>query len=273
LSFHFFHFPPSPVLAPFVEAIWGVRGSTFFTREAVLPNGAVELMVNFGPVQKVHAYAEVEVDEDFRRYWLAGIQDQPLVIGSPEGTDHMSVRFRPGGAHAFFALPMEELKDRVVDLDLLLGRGGSEELRDRLAAVPCDRGRALELERWLLERRYGVHPYFATVRRAIDVLHGSGFRVGVGELCDRLGLSNRHLIEQFRSVVGLTPKTLSRVARFQAVVRATEGQPRVEWARVAHAFGYADQPHLVREFRRFAGVTPVEFQARRTPAEGHLIVE
>jgi AraC-like DNA-binding protein len=272
-TFEFFCFAPSPALAPFVHSIWGVRGSTFFTRESVLPNGVVELMVNFGPTQMVHAYADREVDESFQRYWLAGIQDQPLLIGSPNGTDHMSVRFRPGGAHAFFRIPMDALVDQVVDLDLLIGRDGSEELRGRLAAVTTDLGRAREAERWLLERRYAVHPYYATVRRAIDLLHPSGFGMDVGEMCERVGLSNRHLIAQFRKVVGLTPKTLSRIARFHAVIRATEGQPRVKWASLAHTYGYADQAHLVREFHRLAGVTPTEFMRRRTPSEGHVIVE
>ena len=34
-------FAPSPAMAPFIECVWGVRGSTFFTQEAILPNGAV----------------------------------------------------------------------------------------------------------------------------------------------------------------------------------------------------------------------------------------
>jgi AraC-like DNA-binding protein len=28
------------------------------------------------------------------------------------------------------------------------------------------------------------------------------------------------------------------------------------WARIAAESGYADQPHLIREFRRFTGTTP-----------------
>ena len=178
-TFHFFVFPPSPALAPFIDSIWGVRGTSFFTREAVLPNGVVELMVNFGPTQKVHAYGEQEVDESFHRYWLAGIQDQPLVIGSPNGTDHMGIRFKPGGAHAFFDVPMDAVTNEVHELDLLLGRDACEELRDRLWSRPTDRERAREAERWLLGRRYAVHPYFSTVRRAIDLLQGSGFTLDV----------------------------------------------------------------------------------------------
>jgi AraC-like DNA-binding protein len=267
--------PPSPALAPFVELIWGVRAGPSELREAVIPNGATELMVNFGPTQKVWAYGDRTADDDFGRFWLAGVQDQPLVIGSPAGCDHFGVRFRPGGAHRFFGLPMDELTDQVVDLDLVVGRAASQQLRDRLLALPSHRARAREAEAWLLERRYAVHPYYATVRRALDLVHGSDFRMGVGEICARLGLSNRHLIQQFREVVGLTPKTMSRVARFHAVVAAVAGVPpsRVSWSRLSARFGYADQSHLVREFRSLAGVTPGAFLARRTEDFQHVAVD
>lgn len=270
-GFHFYRYPPSRELAPFVESIWGVRGAAEFTREAVLPNGVVELMINFGPTQRVHAYGDREVDEPFRWSWLAGIQDQRLVVGSPEGVNHMGVRFRPGGAHAFFDLPMDEVTNQVVELDDLLGPAAGE-LRERAAAAASDLERARAVERWLVGRRYAVHPHYATIRRALDLLQASAFGLSIGELCEQLGLSDRHVLTQFRRVVGLSPKTMSRIARFQAVVGATEGREEVDWSRLAYRFGFADQSHLVREFRRLAGVTPTEFLARRTPEEAHVVV-
>jgi AraC-like DNA-binding protein len=117
-----------------------------------------------------------------------------------------------------------------------------------------------------------VHPYFATVRRAVDLLRGHACGMRVTEVCDRLGLSNRHLIKQFRRTVGLAPKTYARIERLQAVIRACRGRTAVPWSRVAAQAGYADQSHLIREFRRLAGVTPSEFLARRTPDESHVIV-
>jgi AraC-like DNA-binding protein len=273
VDFRYRVFPPSPALAPFVDCIWMVDGFASFDREVVLPNGVIELMVNFGPMQKVIGYAEVAVDEDFHDAWLAGIQDQPLTIASPHGSNLMGVRFRPGGAHAFFHLPMDEFTNRVIPLDLIIG-GDSSILHERLLAVEDDdRARVRVAEAWLLERRSSVHPYYTTVRRSIELFRESSFTMGVGELCDRLGLSNRHLIEQFRRVVGLTPKTTSRVARFHSVIESLREPHEPDWARLAYRFGFADQAHLVREFRRFAGVTPTTYLARRTPDEDHLLLE
>jgi AraC-like DNA-binding protein len=117
-----------------------------------------------------------------------------------------------------------------------------------------------------------VHPYFATTRRALDLLNRSAYNLTVAELCDRLGLSNRHLIDQFREVVGLPPKTLFRIQRFHAVVRALQGRYEADWAQLAPRFGFADQPHLIREFRHFAGVTPTRFLATRSADHAHVLV-
>lgn len=268
----FFSFPPSVALAPFIECFWGVRGVAHYHIESILPNGAIELMVNFGPRQNVVAYGERDVADEFRNAWIAGIQDHRLVHASPEGANHVAARFRAGGAHAFFDLPMDELAGRVVELEDAIGARAAEELSARLREVDGDEARCRALEQWLVSRRRAVHPYFATVRRAVDLLRAGAYGTPVGELCARLGLSNRHLARQFRRTVGLAPKTYARIGRLQRVIGACRGDASPRWARLAAEHGFADQSHLIREFRRLALVTPEQFIAARTPDEGHVIV-
>ncbi|MEQ9398968.1 MAG: AraC family transcriptional regulator [Longimicrobiales bacterium] len=273
MSFVYFEVPPPTALAPFVECLWGVRGSAHYHVESVLPNGAMELMINFGPRQTVVGYGDRVADDPFDRAWLAGIQDQRLVHASPAGADHISARFRPGGAHAFFDLPMDEVANQVVSLDDLIGASATADLRDRLGAVDDDVARCGLLGQWLLDRRAAVHPWWATARRAADLLRGHARGMAVGDVCDRLGLSHRYLIQQFRTTVGLAPKTFGRVQRFQGVIDDCRGRRTVQWSRLAARHGYADQSHMIREFRRFAAVTPTQFLARRTPDESHVVVE
>ncbi|MGH6904698.1 MAG: helix-turn-helix domain-containing protein, partial [Geminicoccaceae bacterium] len=67
---------------------------------------------------------------------------------------------------------------------------------------------------------------------------------------------------------GLPPKTVARVLRFQRAIRLHDGGGCANWADVAYACGYADQAHFIKDFRRFAGVTPSAFRAARQPGEG-----
>lgn len=259
-DFEFYSMAPREELRPFVEAIWGVRGAGDFGTEAVLPNGSIELMVNFGPVQGVVARGADPLRQSFRDAWLAGIHDRRLVHSSRHGVDHISVRFRPGGAHAFFDIGMDEAANDVIELELLIGREAIH-LRDRLGELPTDEARGDLFQEWLLRRRR-VHSGFVTVSRAIAMLRDRPARASVAAVCDGLGISNKHLIAQFRRIVGLPPKVLARVLRFQGVVDACQTRGMVDWADLAHDAGYADQSHLIREFRRFACMTPGELRGR-----------
>jgi AraC-like DNA-binding protein len=80
-----------------------------------------------------------------------------------------------------------------------------------------------------------------------------------------VGWSHRHLIARFRQQVGLTPKIGARLVRLDAVWRHIEKGGPLDWGQVAADAGYADQAHLIRDFRQFTGITPTEFLARALP--------
>ena len=84
--------------------------------------------------------------------------------------------------------------------------------------------------------------------------------MSISRIADGVGWSHKHLIARFRQHVGLAPKTASRLIRFDGVLRRLERSP-LDWAQLAADAGYADQAHLVRDFRAFTGTTPTRFLA------------
>ncbi len=105
------------------------------------------------------------------------------------------------------------------------------------------------------------------VARACARIAGSGGAVDIASLVAAGGSSHRHFIALFRDQVGLTPKRFARLARFEALLTALRAGPtsRPAWAELAAALGYADQSHLNRDVRRFAGVTPSRLPALLEP--------
>jgi len=92
----------------------------------------------------------------------------------------------------------------------------------------------------------------------------------VGAVVEETGYSHRRFIGLFRAAVGLAPKLYCRVLRFQDALRLLAGQPSASLVDVALAAGYSDQPHLNREFRELAGVSPVEYRAARPVSLLHV---
>jgi transcriptional regulator GlxA family with amidase domain len=100
----------------------------------------------------------------------------------------------------------------------------------------------------------------------VQSLVRSAGRASVSRVALAVGVTPRHLQRRFQERVGVSPKVLARILRFQNTLRYRTASTPVEWARVAVECGYADQSHLIREYAALAGETPASLLA----AEGEL---
>ena len=95
---------------------------------------------------------------------------------------------------------------------------------------------------------------------------------GTAALPELLSISERQLRRRCRAAVGVGPKELHRILRFQVFIArvqasiAEQGAAGVDLARWAVEAGYHDQAHLSRECRRLLGATPGEFLAQSRDA-------
>ena len=87
--------------------------------------------------------------------------------------------------------------------------------------------------------------------------------VSVDQLANETGISARQLERRFLIEVGIGPKLLSRIVRFQQVFRAVEKCDGA-WAPIAVECGYYDQAHLIRDFNQFAQQTPAVLFAEQS---------
>jgi len=92
-------------------------------------------------------------------------------------------------------------------------------------------------------------------------------------LAREAGVSRKHLAESFRAELGMTPKRLARLVRFERLLAALRAGPDApgDWTLAALAHGYYDQAHFTREFRAFTGLTPGELRRRLRPDLGGVV--
>ena len=264
---------PAPDLSDAVSMLWATEAQTVSFRERVIPRETVELMVNFGGPQTVHARTGGLQSQQFRRSWVSGLQTGCLEIESPTAAQLVAASLRPAYAGPLLGVMGEEIADRVVDLDDVLPRQAGH-LADRLAECPSVVGRFLLFECFLRQRlgrvNHGPHP---SVCRAVERLISSGGRAPVRSLIEELGCSPRYLETRVRSQVGLPLKRLARLVRFSRAIEQIQEMPRVDWTRIAGRCGYYDQPHFNRDFHQFTGVSPTEFLASRDSSGQAMIVD
>jgi AraC-like DNA-binding protein len=216
----------------------------------------VPLVISFSDPFEI-ALSRRPTAEDRYASFTSGLFPGYVLINSTGAAQCVQIDFTPLGAYRFFDLPMSEIAGRMVALEDL-GDPGILELRDRLAALN-DWDRRLDLVDEFVRRRIGrAESDVSAVAWAYTAIMKRGGDTRIRELAAALDWSRKHLNERFHEVVGVGPKTVARMARFNhAIEMANTGNNG--WADIAFAAGYADQAHMTREFREFAGITPGQF--------------
>ncbi len=83
----------------------------------------------------------------------------------------------------------------------------------------------------------------------------------IADLTDQLGWSRKRLVQRFRAIFGTGPKTIARLARFDALRRRLKAGSGARWVDHALDVGYFDQPHMIRDVNEFAGLSPIALVA------------
>lgn len=192
----------------------------------------------------------IAVDGDRVGSFAAGLYDRPVVTGHDGEQAGTQLYLSLTGARRALGLPLDELANRTVALEDVLGPD-ARGLGDEEDALP-------RLEALLARRLAEAPPVAPEVRFALGRIAATHGQVRVDELARETGWSRRHLSARVRDAAGLPPKALARLARASRAAELLR-EPGAHLADVAYACGYSDQPHFTREFRAFAGVPPGEF--------------
>jgi AraC-like DNA-binding protein len=259
---------PGADLAADVVEFWEVQGRLSPFREAVLPNGCVEIMLNLGPPHRVF---EGPGSGTWEQSWYSGLQERSIFIESLEGTHLVSVRLHSLGAARLLGVGAASAANSIVRLESLIG-SDAERLRSNVLSAGTPAARFVLLERFLHERLAAapaIPAFVAAAARRIEATHG---RLRVGTLPLELDVSRKHLAVSFRRYLGISAKAYAGIRRFIWTLESLRRASRVEWSQLAAEAGYSDQSHLARDFRRVGAASPTEYLRHIAP-DGDALLE
>ena len=262
-------FDPVAALAPYVDRLWTLVGPADAANaggQVILPDGRPELVLHFGD-----PFERVESNRSTRQaaVLLAGQLMERLVLRPTGRVAALGVRFHPFGAAACFEVPQHQLVGGTPAVDDL-----SPSLAAKLARVRSQTDDLLEaaaLVQDALAAHIAGRPIDPRVRWAAVLIERSGGMSSIDAVAAAVDLSRRHLERRFLRTVGLGPKRLARLARFQRALRVLGREHPHSGAATAASCGYADQPHFIREFRQLAGCAPTEHLVRQGELTGFFI--
>ncbi|HCO68016.1 MAG TPA: AraC family transcriptional regulator [Dysgonomonas sp.] len=244
---------PSPALAPYIRYYWYLRTeSNQPGTERIIPTGCISMIFHKANL----LFSENRQDYQPRNF-ICGLSDGYTNLITSGTTEMLVVVFQPFGAKPFFSVPVNEFYNDSVpveDMENVL----LDDLQKRIQDEP-DRMLCISyIEDYLMKKLNRTADYNYKRMSAVINRINVNPQASIQSLADTACLSYKQFGRIFAGYVGARPKEFSRVIRFQRALYLMQTHTDFNLTRLAFESGYYDQPHLIREFKAFAGYTPAE---------------
>lgn len=242
---------PHAQLRPYIKCYWIMEKEYApGEQEHVFPESCFELLF-----QQTGRFRHD--DMALPQLFFIGQLKHPIYLGGEPVIRQYCVRFWPWGL-APFSSP-GTIKDKaIVPADEVLHPQSAKLLTDRLQAA-TDSTFVSTFDDYFLERLVSWRFDSGTVKAATEYIRLRQGAVKIKELAEYCFTSQRTLERDFSKFLAQTPKDMAAKVKFEHARNYIIRWPRTPFTQVAARFGYTDQSHLTKDFRKYAGMTPSAF--------------
>lgn len=261
---------PGQELRPYIESFWVFEspvGLPAAEGSIAAPNGCPKLTFAYGDsfVSTVNGKA---IHVPSQQLNFVGNTDTAILLRSGRSKiGCIGIEFRPHGAFPFWGIPMAETLYFRGDANVVFGQWARRvqemlnDLRSVDQRVALLRDQLVILlrknqysQQWRKHQR--AHDLVAHCVYALKSVHG---RVPIRDLESTTGYSRRHLDALFQRHVGLSPKVLAGIFRFQRFYRKWAQGQSFDLLKNDMYDYYYDQSHFTKEFNKMIGHAPREY--------------
>lgn len=257
-------FAPADILKPYVKNYTLISIDHELTDEVFYPSGYVDLVMN---VSEGSAFTRI----DGRSRKLPGVEllghlTLPSRLSVTKGTAVLIARIYPYASSLFFTDSMSEFTNYATDAYSIFSREINEFYYRLMEADTLEQKIAL-LNGFLIGKLIKNEKQQKKTRligQVCNYVHAIGDTYNSKALSSQFGFSERYLEKLFVDRVGISPRTLFSVYRFNKSLGLVLSSQR-KLTSIAYDLGYYDQSHFIKEFTRFTGITPLEARASLVP--------
>lgn len=242
------HAPCAAPLSSYVIAYGELEGEGGVSK-SLSPRPGSTLAINLGVSYSVDGVAGPSSA-------VLGIRKHPACLEmSPGWTHRIQVQFNAGGLRRFTRTSAAAFAGRIIPAAALFSEDSVRRLSRDLSAARSFPQIVEVLDRFFLDNflpptrtEWAIHQLAARICANPDV--------PLGDLLQDLPASLRQTERYFLRLVGVSPRSLARISRFDQAKKQLLRREEATLTEVGLAAGYFDQAHFGREFRRLADMAP-----------------
>jgi len=245
---------PSDILKPYIKYYWVCTTDEDVSKEIMYPTGCLEFCIDISGGNTVRHFGDRAAT--MPRLEVLGHITQPTTATVTKGTTVLVTRFYPYAMPLFFPDQASSFTNGSIDLYDILSMD-STEFYNLIIGQPSIDQKIKALETFLVQRLIKSDKK----RDQFKLMEGlcrhiykvDTFRIENLAAC--CGFSERYIQKLFLDWVGLSPKSLHSVLRFNKGLELIQSSG-CSLTSIAHECGYYDQAHFIKEFKSYAGITP-----------------
>lgn len=246
-----------PVLQPYVRYFWScesfnptmppIRIKSFADR---FPRLVYQDLKDFAPMKNDEGSAVPFC-------YICGVDTLPTETTMEGQFSHFGASFYPHAMHLFFGIDACELVDQIAEMQLFSKKGIHLKLND----ARSHHERVKLLSAYLYEKLCVTRREESLIRMMIEC-NALTSATELSSVHKIYKISERQLERKFKTAVGVSPKKLQRIIRFEESLIHLSGASYKQLGAVSYALNYADQSHFIKDFRSFSGMSPLEFMKK-----------
>lgn len=209
---------------------------------------------------------DILIDLDYTRQSLSSrfvAIDDRAFLARGNGTGHLvatfAVRFYAWAVPLFSDESMVQVQNGFFNADRFFP-ALTRQLEAMLPCVDSLEERVRFAQQYLLETLRERRKKPAVMNAIHSIMKQEG-RAALSEAAAYACVSPRQLERLFGELVGVSPKKFAGLVRYQQVWRAVLFERDFNVQDAVHRFGFTDQSHLLRDFKRFHSLTPTQARA------------
>ncbi len=249
----------SAPLEGYIESVFHFKGFTpDHSIERVVPTGHIFIIFELDDmVRNTFHNDTLKPKNRYQKAWISGAHRNYISISAHENSEMFVIQFKPFGAYPFLHFSLDEISEKVIDGEQVLD-GQLFSLREELLRAKESNDKFEVATTWLLDRfetdKTPPEELVQFYEKLQEKPTTNGHRAhGV------YPRTQKHLIQQFKKYVGLTPKYAHRIVRFNEILQRIQKKEKISWASIAYECGFSDQSYFIKEFKHFSGFNPQEF--------------
>ncbi|HEY4788360.1 MAG TPA: DUF6597 domain-containing transcriptional factor [Bacteroidales bacterium] len=249
------HIIPKPALQPYIDSFWVFEsdfGVPVTSSRVIVPSGKAKIIIPYKNPLFANCKSFSKESKENHIHFV-GAWDEPVVISShTRETGTIIIQLLPKGAYRFADFALHELTNQLFTFDELYGQQGKD-IQNRIA----DTGDVIQkielIQLFLIGKLNQLNQNQSIVDYVTEMIVHTHGLMEINQLVKKTGYSKRYIDLLFQRYIGLSPKTLAAVTRFQKFYSLWANRNSPDFYKDDLYNFYYDQSHFIKEFKNFTG--------------------